>query len=139
VRAVIDTNVLLSGLLWRGSPHALLEQVRNGKIQLISSPALLSELAEVISRPKFEDILVRSGTLRSAMLHELQQLADIVAPSSLLQPVCRDADDDEVLAVAIASQADCIITGDDDLLSLKSYQGIPIITPDEAVNRISAS
>ena len=73
------------------------------------------------------------------MLHELQQLADIVAPSSLLQPVCRDADDDEVLAVAIASQADCIITGDDDLLSLKSYQGIPIITPDEAVNRISAS
>ena len=61
------------------------------------------------------------------MLHELQQLADVVAPSSLLQPVCRDADDDEVLAVAIASQADCIITGDDDLLSLKSYQGIPIM------------
>jgi putative PIN family toxin of toxin-antitoxin system len=139
VRAVIDTNVLLSGLLWRGVPHVLLEQVRNGKIQLISSPALLSELAEVINRPKFDDILVRSDTSRINMLHELQQLADVVAPSSSMQPVCRDADDDEVLAVAIASQADCIITGDDDLLSLKTFQDIPIITPDEAVKILAVS
>jgi putative PIN family toxin of toxin-antitoxin system len=117
----------------------LLEQVRNGKIQLISSPALLSELAEVISRPKFDDILVRSDTSRSGMLHELQQLADVVAPTSSMQPVCREADDDEVLSVAIASQADCIVTGDDDLLSLKTFQDIPIITPDEAVKILAVS
>lgn len=48
VRAVVDTNVLLSGLLWHGAPHALLEQVRTGALTLVSSPALLAELAGVI-------------------------------------------------------------------------------------------
>jgi len=139
VRAVIDTNVLLSGLLWRGAPHVLLEQARNGKLQFISSPVLLAELAEVITRPKFDIILLRSGTSRTQVLHEVQQLAEVVTPSSLMQPVCRDADDDEVLAAAIASQADCIITGDDDLLSLKTYQGIPIITPDDAMKIIAVN
>ena len=50
VRAVVDTNVLLSGLFWRGRPHALIEQVRAGTLTLISSPALLAELAEVMNR-----------------------------------------------------------------------------------------
>ena len=53
MRAVIDTNVLLSGLFWRGAPYRLLEQVRAGAIMLISSPELLVELDEVIRRPKF--------------------------------------------------------------------------------------
>jgi putative PIN family toxin of toxin-antitoxin system len=139
VRAVIDTNVLLSGLLWRGAPYELLEQVRNGELTLISSPALLAELANVISRPKFDAILVRSNTSRSRTLDELHQLAEVIEPPPLRQPVCRDADDDAVLAVAIAGQADLIVSGDDDLLSLKIYQDIPIVTPAEAVQRIKAS
>ena len=56
MRAVIDTNVLLSGLLWRGTPHTLVEQVRAGALTLISSPALLTELGEIIQRPKFHTI-----------------------------------------------------------------------------------
>jgi len=60
MRAVIDTNVLLSALLWGGTPHALLEQVRNGTVTLISSPALLAELARVLDRPKFDVILLRT-------------------------------------------------------------------------------
>ena len=139
MRAVIDTNVLLSGLLWRGAPHELLEQVRNGELTLISSPALLSELADVISRPKFDAILVRSNTSRSHTLDELHRLVEVIEPPPLPQPVCRDADDDEVLATAIAGQADLIVSGDDDLLSLKIHQDIPIVTPAEAVQRIKAS
>jgi uncharacterized protein len=53
VRAVVDTNVLLSGLFWRGSPNALMEQIRAGALSLISSPALLAELAEVITVQNF--------------------------------------------------------------------------------------
>lgn len=139
MRAVIDTNVLLSGLLWRGVPHELLEQVRNGKLTFISSPALLSELADVISRPKFDAILVRSNTSRNSILDELHRLAEVIEPPSLLQQVCRDADDDEVLATAIAGQADIIVSGDDDLLSLKIYQNIPIVTPATAIQMIKAS
>ena len=139
MRAVIDTNVLLSGFLWRGAPHELLEQVRNGKITLICSPALLSELADVISRPKFDAILARSNTSRSHALDEFYRLAEVIEPPPLPQPVCRDADDDEVLATSSAGQADLIVSGDDDLLSLKIHQGIPIVTPAEAVQRIKAS
>jgi len=54
VRAVVDTNVLLSGLFWRGRPHALMKQVRADALTLISSPALPAELAEVMNRPKFQ-------------------------------------------------------------------------------------
>ena len=60
VRAVIDTNVLLSGLLWRGTPHTLIQQVRTSALTLILSPTLLAEFGEVARRPKFRTILSRS-------------------------------------------------------------------------------
>ena len=80
VRAVVDTNVLLSGLFWRGRPHALMEQVRGGTLTLISSPALLAELAEVMNRPKFQLILARSSTDPDQTLGELRWLAEIIDP-----------------------------------------------------------
>jgi uncharacterized protein len=57
VRAVIDTNVLIAGLLWRGPPHVLLEHARDGVVSLISSPTLLAELTDVLGRAKFAAIL----------------------------------------------------------------------------------
>ncbi len=136
MRTVVDTNVLLSALFWRGSPHTLLEQVRAGILTLISSPALLAELAEVMNRPKFQAILARSNTDPEQTLGGLRRLAEIVDPPPLPAQVSRDPSDDEVLALAIASQADLIITGDADLLTLGSHGGIPIIDPAEAVIRI---
>jgi len=137
VRAVLDTNVLLSGLLWRGTPHALVEEIRAGALTLISSPALLAELAEVMNRPKFQAIMVRSNTDPERMLSELWRLAEIIDPPPLPAPVSRDPADDDVLALAAASQADLIISGDADLLTLGSHAGIPIIDAAEAVSRIS--
>jgi putative PIN family toxin of toxin-antitoxin system len=103
VRAVVDTNVLLSGLFWRGRPHALMERVRAGALTLISSPALLAELAEVVNRPKFQVIVARSNTDPEQMLGELRRLAEIIDPPPLPAPVSRDPSDDEVLALAAAS------------------------------------
>lgn len=139
MRAVIDTNVLLSALLWGGTPHALFEQVRNGTVTLISSPALLAELARVIDRPKFDVILLRSNTSRAQTLAEVRLLAEVIDPPPLAQPVCRDKDDDAVLALAMAAQADLVISGDDDLLSLISFEGIPILTPAQALQRVLAA
>jgi len=136
IRAVLDTNVVLSGLLWHGTPHALLERVREGTLTFISSPALLAELAEVIARPQFDAILARSNTSRERSLAELRELAEVIAPPPLAQPVCRDPDDDAVLALGVAAKADFIVSGDRDLLSLKSFQNIPIVTPAEALRRV---
>ena len=139
MRAVVDTNVLLSALLWSGPPHALLEQARNGTVTLISSPALLAELARVIERPKFDVILLRTNTSRVQTLAEVRLLAEVIDPPPLAQAVCRDKDDDAVLAPAIAAQADMVISGDDDLLCLSPFDGIPILTPAQALQRVLAS
>lgn len=136
MQAVFDTNVLVSALLWHGPPHALLEEVRNGSIALISSPALLAELADVIGRVKFEAILTRANTSREQALAQVRQLAEVVDPPPLPRPVCRGPDDDAVLALALAAKADWIVSGDDDLLLLQTYEGIAIITPAQALLRI---
>ncbi|OHC63391.1 MAG: putative toxin-antitoxin system toxin component, PIN family [Rhodocyclales bacterium GWA2_65_20] len=138
MRAVIDTNVLLSGLLWHGAPHALLEHVRAGTLGLVSSPALLAELEVVIGRAKFDAILTRSNTSREHTLAEAWQLAEVIEPPPLAVPVCRDPDDDAVLALTLAAQVDLIVSGDDDLLALMHFQGIPIVTPAQAIRRIEA-
>jgi uncharacterized protein len=138
VKAVIDTNVLIAALLWRGPPHALLEQVRAGAVSLVSSPALLAELADVIGRAKFDAILVKTGTSRERSLAEVRQLAEVIEPPPLPQPVCRDPDDDQVLALALAAKVDLIVSGDNDLLSSRSFQGIPILAPAAALSVIEA-
>jgi uncharacterized protein len=64
---------------------------------------------------------------------EVQRLAEMIDPLPLPKPVCRDPDDDQVLALAIATKAEMIVSGDADLLSLGSFEGIPIVAPAEAV------
>lgn len=139
MRAVIDTNVLVAALLWRGPPHALLEQVRAGALQIVSSPALLAELADVIGRPRFEAALARTNTSRERLLAQVRQLAEVIDPPPLPEQVCRDPDDDQVLALAIAAKVDLIVSGDNDLLSLKSFEAIPIFAPAQAVGFVEAT
>lgn len=134
--AVIDTNVLLSGLLWHGAPHVLIVHVRGGVLGLVTSPALLTEFARVLARPKFNPILRRAGVSREHALTELRQLTEVIEPPPLAKPICRDPDDDAVLACALAAKADLIISGDHDLLDLTEYRGIAILNASDALERI---
>ena len=107
-------------------------------VSLISSPALLAELADVIGRAKFDAILTRTNTSRERSLAELRRLAEIIEPPPLPRPVCRDPDDDKVLALALAAKVAFIVSGDKDLLSLSSFEGVPIVAPAEAIALIDA-
>jgi putative PIN family toxin of toxin-antitoxin system len=98
VRAVVDTNVLLSGLLWDGPAHALLEHARHGDLILVMSPGLIAELAGVLTRAKFRTILVRSNSDPGPTPAERHRLAETVDPPLLPAPRSRDPDDDAVLA-----------------------------------------
>lgn len=139
MRAILDTNILIAALLWRGAPHRLLEHVRSGALTLIGSPVLLAELTDVIGRDKFNDILIRTHTSRERSLDEVRRLTELIDAPPLPQPVCRDPNDDAVLACAIAAQVDLIVSGDQDLLVLKRYQYIPIVTPAQALRLIDAA
>lgn len=119
-----------------GSLGSLFEQVRAGAASLVSSPALLAELADVLGRAKFDAILAKTNTSRERSLAEVRQLAEVIEPPPLPQPVCRDPDDDQVLALVLAAKADLIVTGDDDLLSLGNFEGMPIVAPAEALLRV---
>jgi putative PIN family toxin of toxin-antitoxin system len=136
VRAIIDTNVFIAGLLWRGSPHVLLEHARAGTLTVISSSTLIAELAGVLGRAKFAAILSKTSTSLERTTAEVRQLAEIIDPPPLEHPVCRDSTDDHVLALALSANADMVVSGDDDLLVLGSFANIPIVTPAEADQRL---
>jgi putative PIN family toxin of toxin-antitoxin system len=140
VRLVLDTNVTISGLLWRGTPHRLLQAIRSQQPQqqIYTSRALLEELTEVITRPTFSAQLQRIGTTAAAVLADYIKIVEIVEPVEVPR-ISRDPDDDHVLACALAAKAELIVSGDKQhLLVLGEYQGIPIRTAAEALGQLTA-
>lgn len=140
MRIVLDTNIVLSALLWRGTPYRLFEAIRQQPdVQLYSSATLLAELADVLTRPSPTKQLATIGKTAREVTADYLAVVEIVAPATLSAPVSRDPDDDQVLACALAAQADLIVSGDGDLLTLKSFQGVPIVTAAQAVEKIKAA
>jgi putative PIN family toxin of toxin-antitoxin system len=140
VRIVLDTNVVLSALLWRGTPHHLLAAIgQRSSIQLYSSTALLEELAEVLTRPSATKRLALIGRSAREVLADYVEAIELVEPASVPREVVGDVDDDQVIAAAVAARADLIVSGDrKHLLPLGSHQGIDIVDAAEAVRRIAA-
>ena len=137
MRVVADTNTVVSAFLWGGPPAAVLAAAREGRITLFTSPALLAELEDVLSREKFVERIGRVGSSVAQMLAGYRALATIVRPAAI-EPTARDPDDDHVLACATAAQAKLIVTRDKDLLDLREYQGIPILASADALQRLEA-
>ena len=140
MRIVLDTNVVLSALLWRGTPHHLLATIgQRSSIQLYSSTALLEELADVLTRPSATKRLALIGRSARDVLADFVEAIELVEPASVPRVVAGDVDDDQVIAAAIAARADLIVSGDrKHLLPLGSHQGIDIVDAAEAVRRIAA-
>ncbi len=124
MRAVLDTNVILSGLFWKGVPRAILDAAVAGRFQAITSPSLLAEL-EVVLREDFE---MSENPLQEAMSF-LLSFAEVVGDGGEVPVRVRDPGDEKVLACAVRGRADAIVTGDGDLLDLKQTAGIRILRP----------
>ena len=131
VRVVPDTNVYISALLWTGIPHRLLRLAEADALTLVTTPAIMEELREVLGRAKFT---LRIRTLQTSVAELMESLLSVVEviPDLAIEPVIkRDPDDDKILACAVTAQAEWLISGDDHLLSLERYKGIPIVTPSQ--------
>ena len=141
MRLLLDTNVVIAGLLWNGHPRHLLDLAIDGGVALISSPALIDELAHTLSYPKFtQRIAAHCATTPSALTVRYSALVTLVTPADVPRVIANDADDDQVLACALAAGADLIVSGDKHLHSLGgAYQGIRIVTPAEAVRLLEAA
>ena len=131
MKVVVDTNVIIAGLVAEGVCRDIVKR-RLPACDLFTSRGLLDELAEKL-RNKFGLHLDELPLLK---IYEAE--ATVIKPSRLPKPVCRDADDDEVLATALAAKAEIILTGDKDLLVLKGFQGIKIFSPRQFVEWMDA-
>ena len=136
MRLVLDTNTVVSGLLWDKTPSRLIEAGLQGRVELITTRTLLLELEDVLPRPKLAHRVAASGLSVAQLSARYALLARVVEPA-LIAPTSRDPDDDHVLACALAAQADLIVSGDPHLLDLKSYHAIPIVGAAEALERVA--
>lgn len=125
MRIVLDTNVIVSAVVFGGVPRRVFETCVAGRNRLVLSPEILEEAVAVLGGRKFRfpDEFLRS------LREELEAISEIVSPPRRLRVVRRDPDDDRILECALAGRAERIVTGDRHLLELKSYEGIPILTP----------
>ena len=140
LRLVLDTNIVVAGLLWNGPPRRLIELAIEGDIvELFSSPALLDELVHTLGYAKFADRIQTSATSVAKLTTQYATMVSVVMPTIVPRVVTSDADDDHVIAAAVAARAKWIVTGDlKHLLPIDSHQGIAIISAREAVERIKA-
>ena len=137
MRVVVDTNVIVSAFLWGGTPRHLLDTVQAQHLELFTSRALIAELEDVLTREKFAARLRRTRFSAAYLLARYNQFATLIAPAEVTVPELRDPKDIHVLACALAARAEVIVSGDDDLRALGSYQGIPILSPAECLMRLT--
>jgi len=122
--AVFDTNILFSGVGWRGTPYRILSAARAGKVEGLTCQEILDELAEKLAiKLNFSPIQVTDT------LTDLLGFLRVVTITNTLSVVAADPDDDKVVECAVVGGATHIVTGDRrHLLPIGSYQGIPIVT-----------
>lgn len=126
MRAVFDTNVLVAAFVSEGVCSKLLIRARKRQFHLFISPFILQEFERVLVRK----LAVPKGEARDAV-RLVSEAADVtlLPPPELEAPICRDSNDDNVLACSLAAGADYLVTGDADLLDLRSFRNTLIISP----------
>jgi len=130
MRIILDTNVFVSATLIKNSnPDKVLQAWRRGEVEFITSRLLLEELEDVLNRPHLRRLQWLKPDEVDALVAEFKEAA-IHAPGVLhLSDVVRDVKDDKIISAAVEMQVDYIVSGDDDLLVLKEYKGIPVVSP----------
>ncbi len=133
LNVVVDTNVFISALLSEtGAPSKLLDAWSDGHFAILITTEIIEEINQVLSQPKFQKKHATLSKKLAGLNALLLEHAIYIEPHSDLRgSVPADPDDEIFLAAAVDGQADAIISGDTDLLSLKIFQDIPIITPRE--------
>lgn len=122
MRIVLDTNVLISGIFWKGAPHSILTAWVQGRFEVVISKDILHEYLAVLKR-----IDAKGGSAERWGVFILEN-AHVVQGSNPVK-LSRDSADDKFINTAIIERADCIVSGDDDLLSLSEKSPVTVVSP----------
>ena len=132
MKLVLDTNIFISSFFWGGNPRKIMVRIIDGKDLLFVSDEILQEVFSVMLRPKFNVSRIQV----TRFIESIEEIAHRVPTLGTIQGVCRDSDDDKILECAVLGNVDFIISGDSDLLSLKEFREIPVVTVLEYMNKI---
>jgi putative PIN family toxin of toxin-antitoxin system len=125
IKIVLDTNVLVSAIVFGGSPRRIIESIIEGPVHLALSREILDELEGVLARKKFG----MSPEIVRNVSNELESLCEIVAPRRRLTVITSDPYDNMVLECAAEAKADYIVSGDAHLLDFREFEGTKIVNP----------
>ncbi len=140
IRAVFDTNVLVSSLIRHGKPRDLWNCVLDGQITLVTSKEILDEFDGVVARPKITRYLddVMTSKFRQ-ILYQVAEIVEIDKKNVALQSsILKDPDDNVIIETALAGKADYIISGDKDLLDLMVFEKAKIVSVEQMLEILSA-
>ena len=126
-KVVLDTNILISALGWEGKPKRVFDQVVDGTLELIMSREQFEELSRALDYPRLQFAQEQKERFKTLIL----EIATIVKPQEKITIIKEDPDDNMFLECAVAGNAKYIVSGDSDLLELKEFRGIKILSPDE--------
>jgi len=125
IKAVLDTNVIISGIFWKGAPFQILDAWQNRRFLLVISPPILDEYHRVLD----EMTKQRSIPVLGSILELIELHSEMVTPVRFPEHVCSDPDDDKFVEAALAARADYVVSGDAALLKVKNHKGIQIVKP----------
>jgi uncharacterized protein len=139
--AVVDASVLVSAFLFRESiPGRILRLAAEGGFAMHLSPILVEETRRSLLNPRLRTAYGHDEAAVHTWCDDLARIGTVFAgPLPDIGPVCRDPDDDHVIALAVAIEAGIIVTGDKDLLALGEFQAIRIVTARAFLSRMEAS
>ena len=136
MRAVIDTGVLVSAMIKpAGAKGEVLHALRDGQLTTIYSTDILVEIIEVLGRPAFRTKYHIMPEDITALVNLVRLRGELVTPQKKIY-ACRDPKDNKFLEAALAGEADCIVSGDADLLVLTPFEDIPILRPAEVLAKL---
>lgn len=135
LRVVLDTNVLISAILFGGKPRQILEKAIRGEFRLCMSEPILEELKGVLRRSKFD----YSPEMIQVILTELAGIADFVNPSKTINVVLEDPEDNRILECAVEAEANYIVIGDFHLLKLSRYRNIEVLNAVAFLEKLSSA
>ena len=127
-RVVIDTNVMVSALLFKGSLSKIVDHSKEGKFTPLLSKETFNEFKAVLEYPKFS---LTAQEIKAIIEEEVLPFFEIVEAPGKIGKICRDSDDDKFIVCAVSGAADFIVSGDRDLLDIGKYKSVKIISPSE--------
>jgi len=136
MRITVDTNLLISATFWYGDSNKIIEKVEKKEIELVLSKEILDEFRDVLDYDEIKEKIKKKNLEMIWTVEKVRELSTIIEPSEKLKVVKDDPDDDKIIECAKSGKVDFIVSSDNHLLKLKSYENIKILPPSDFLKQL---